>query len=176
MKRSIKSIAALSSLAVLAVAPVVFSANSASALPLARGMNGNYLGAGISAGVTEDASGDSTFGANVQGRFDVPLAPVSVRGAALFGDDSVALMPIVTYDAAIAPNTNLYLGGGYSFVTNEGNSTPLGDKNAPVITAGVETAVLSNVVVYGDAKVGFDAYRNSNDAAVSLQLGAAYRF
>ncbi|GAB4432415.1 MAG: hypothetical protein D6742_12015 [Cyanobacteria bacterium J069] len=170
MKFSVKSIATVSALSALAAAPILFSAGPASAQ-----MAGSYIGAGISAGVTEDADGDTSFGANVQGRFDVPVAPISVRGAALISD-SAALIPLVTYDFGIAPGTNLYVGGGYSFVTDEGRSTPLGDRNAPVVTVGVESALRRNIVLYGDAKVGFDAYENSNDAAVSLQVGAAYRF
>ncbi len=169
MKRSLTSIAALIG---LAAAPLLLTANSASAQSLLPGMSGNYVGVGVSAGV----SNDSNTGVGVQGRFDVPLAPVSVRGAALFGGNSAALIPTVTYDMAIAPSTNLYVGGGYSFVTNEGRSTPLGDKNSPVLTAGVETGVLENLVVFGDAKVGFDAFQGRNDAAVSLQVGAGLRF
>lgn len=172
MKNVLKSLAVGSVMTAAIAAPMLLSAGSASAQPLVGGMSGSYLGGGISAGVTEDG----TFGGNVQGRFDVPIAPVSVRGAALFSDDGVALMPIVTYDLPIAPRTNLYVGGGYSFVTEEGANTPLGNQNAPVLTAGAETAVTRNIAVYGDAKVGFDAYQDSNDAAVSLQLGAAYRF
>jgi len=172
MKTVLKSLVAGSVAAAALVAPVLLSAESASAQPLVGGMSGSYIGAGIAAGVTEDG----TFGGNVQGRLDIPVAPVSVRGAALFSDDGAALMPIVTYDLPIAPRTNLYLGGGYSFVTEEGGDTPLGNQNAPVLTAGAETAIASNIVLYGDAKVGIDAYEESNDAAVSLQLGAAFRF
>lgn len=174
---NVKSVLMGSLLTVAIATPTLFTATAASAQPLVgRGMSGSYLGAGIAAGVTEDNSGDTTFGGNVQGRFDVPVAPISVRGAALISDDAAALMPLVTYDIGVAPRTNLYVGGGYSFVTDEGRATPLGDRNAPVLTAGAETAVTDDIVIYGDAKVGFDAYENSNDAAVSLQLGAAFRF
>ncbi|MBD1912310.1 MULTISPECIES: outer membrane beta-barrel protein [unclassified Leptolyngbya] len=172
MKNVLKSLAVGSVMTAAIAAPMLLSAGPASAQPFVGGMSGSYLGGGISAGVTEDG----TFGGNVQGRFDVPVAPVSVRGAALFSDDGVALMPLVTYDLPVAPRTNLYVGGGYSFVTEEGGDTPLGNQNAPVVMAGAETAVTRNVVVYGDAKVGIDAYQDSNDAAISLQLGAAYRF
>lgn len=170
---NVKTFVMGSMLTVAIATPALLAASPASAQPLLnRGMDGSYIGAGISAGVTED----SPFGGNVQGRFDVPLAPVSVRGAALFSDDGAALMPLVTYDIGVAPNANLYVGAGYSFVTNDGNETPLGNQNAPVLTAGAEAAVARNVVIYGDAKLGIDAYENSNDPAVSLQLGAAFRF
>jgi hypothetical protein len=45
-----------------------------------------------------------------------------------------------------------------------------------VLTTGVETGVSQNVVVYGDVKVGIDAYEDSSREAVSLQLGVGYRF
>ncbi|MBE9098090.1 hypothetical protein [Vacuolonema iberomarrocanum] len=176
MKRIFQTLLTRSAVLLAIATPTFLLADAASAQPLLRGMDGNYIGAGIAAGVTEDESGDSSFGGNIQGRADIPLAPVSIRGAALIGEDGAALMPIVTYDVPIAPRTNLYLGGGYSFVTDEGSNTPLGDQSAPVLTAGAETAVTNNIVVYGDAKVGIDAYEDSNDAAVSLQLGAAFRF
>jgi hypothetical protein len=77
----------------------------------------------------------------------------------------------------VAPNTNLYVGGGYSFVLgNNDESSLLGNRNAPVVTVGLESAVRPNVVLYGDAKLGIDAYKDSSDSAASVQLGAAYRF
>jgi hypothetical protein len=174
MTSILKSAASFSVLSLLAVIPVLSIANPASAQLI--GMNGNYVGGGLSVGVTDSQGDDSDLGGNVQGRFDVPLLPVSVRGAALFNDQTAALMPIVSYDVGVAPNTNLYVGAGYSFLADEGQSSPLGNQNAPVLTAGIETGITRNIALYGDAKLGIDAYRNSSDSAVSLQVGAAYRF
>ena len=175
MKFSIKSAAAFSALAVLVASPFMV-AGSVSAQEIAtRGMSGSYLGGGVSVGVNS-SNGDTTVGGNVEGRLDSAKAPVSLRAAALIGGDSTAIMPMLTYDAAIARNTNLYGGVGYSFVTNKGNASPLGDKNSVVFTAGLETAVHPNVVLYTDVKVGLDAFRHSNDVAVSTQAGVAYRF
>jgi hypothetical protein len=56
-------------------------------------------------------------------------------------------MPMLTVDVPVANNTNLYLGGGYSFVTDEGKSTQLGNQDSVVLTTGVETGVSRNVVV-----------------------------
>jgi hypothetical protein len=165
-----------------AVAAVVFSAGVASAQTTeniqTNGLTGSYVGAGISAGVTNGGRQNdaATFGGNVQGRYAITNTPVSIRGAALFGGDSTAIMPILTYDAPIAKNTNLYLGGGYSFQTDEGKASQLGNQNAPVVTLGAESEVAKNIVIYGDAKWGIDAYRNSNADAVSLQTGIGYRF
>jgi hypothetical protein len=175
MKASLK-LAALSILSVFTIAPVVLSAHSASAQTAPeKGMSGSYLGAGLSLGVGDPGNNDAIIGGNVQGRLNSPRLPVSLRGAALFNGDNAALMPLVTYDIGVAPNTNLYLGGGYSFTVNHGDPSPLGNRNAPVITAGLETAVRPNVVLYGDAKVGINAYRDSN-TATSFQVGAGYRF
>jgi hypothetical protein len=169
-------LAALSILSLLTVSPAFLSAGSASAQVPARGMEGSYLGGGLSVGVTNPDDNDAILGGNVQGRLDSSRLPLSLRVAALFNGDNAALMPLVTYDIGVAPNTNLYVGGGYSFVVDGGDPSPLGNQNAPVITAGVETAVQRNLVLYSDAKVGIDAFEDSSDAAVSLQVGAAYRF
>jgi hypothetical protein len=175
MKFSLKSIATVSAFSIFTVLPVLFSAESAFA-QTARGMDGSYVGAGVSIGVT-NSDDDQILGGNVQGRLDIQELPISVRGAYLFNGDNSALMPILSYDIGIAPNTNLYVGGGYSFVLgNDTNASPLGNQNAPFVTVGAETAVQQNVVLYSDVKVGFDAYRNSSDTAVSVQVGGAYRF
>ncbi|MEH2072356.1 MAG: outer membrane beta-barrel protein [Nostoc sp.] len=160
----------------LAVTSIILSGGIASAQT--AGTNGNYIGAGIAAGATSGGQGNDNaqFGGNIQGRYAVPKTPVSVRGSALYGGDAAAIMPIVTYDAPIARNTNVYLGGGYSFITNEGQNSPLGNRNAPVVTLGVESEVSKNVMAYGDTKWGIDAYRNSDADAVSFQAGLGYRF
>ncbi len=175
MKSILKKAVAYSVFSSLAIAPLVLLATPASAQP--TGLQGSYLGAGLSVGVTDGGNDDGAdLGGNVQGRFDIPQAPVSVRGAALFNGDSTALMPLVTYDLAVSDRANLYAGAGYSFVTSDTAASPLGDQDSVVLTAGAEGEVARNVVIYGDAKLGLDAYRDSSDAAVSLQLGAAYRF
>jgi Outer membrane protein beta-barrel domain len=163
----------------LAIASVVLSAGIASAQTVpAKGMNGSYIGAGVSAGVTNGGQNEDAalLGGNVQGRYAIPNAPVSARGAVLFGGNAAAIMPMVTYDAPVSKNTNVYLGGGYSFVTDEGRSTQLGNKNAPVVTLGAESEVAPNTVIYGDAKWGIDAYKDSAADALSLQAGVGYRF
>jgi hypothetical protein len=166
----------------LAVASVIFSAGIASAqtpqTAEALGMKGSYIGAGVSAGVTNGGRQNDAalLGGNIQGRAAINSAPVSVRGAVLFGGDATAFMPMLTYDAPIAKNTNVYVGGGYSFVTDEGKATQLGNKNTPVVTLGAESEIARNTVLYGDAKWGIDAYKDSNAGALSLQTGVGFRF
>ena len=168
--------AGLVALSALAIAPAVLSAGAASAQPIT--FSDSYIGAGVSSGVTNGGqSGDAaTIGGNIQGRFAIPNAPVSVRGAVLFSGESAAIMPLLTYDLPVSSNANIYAGAGYSFADKEGKPSPLGNKNAPVLTAGAEAGLGRNVVVYGDAKWGIDAYKNSPADAVSFQAGLGYRF
>lgn len=179
MKRLFPSVIALSTL----VAPVMLFAGNASAQTVNQqptGTNASYLGAGVSAGVTDGGSprydDDAQFGGNVQGRYAIANTPISARGALLFGGDTVAVIPSLSYDVPVSNNTNIYLGAGYSFVGKDGRSTPLGNKDAVVLSTGVESQVTDRVVLYGDVKLGLDAYEDSSAAATSLQLGAAYRF
>ncbi|HEY9907232.1 MAG TPA: outer membrane beta-barrel protein [Thermosynechococcaceae cyanobacterium] len=158
------------------VAPAILSAGSASAQPIR--FSDSYIGAGVSAGVTNGGQGNDSalLGGNIQGRLGLPSAPVSLRGTVLYGGDTSAIIPTVSYDQRISDNANVYVGAGYSFVEEEGVRTPLGNKDSVVLTAGAEAGVGKNVVVYGDAKWGIDAYKNSPADAVSFQAGVGYRF
>ncbi|MUL37722.1 outer membrane beta-barrel protein [Gloeocapsopsis dulcis] len=173
MKLSLK--AAAISVSALVIAPMFLSAGKAAAQP---GTNASYVGGGIAAGVTNGGqTGDAaTFGGNIQGRYAIPNTPVSARGAILFSNETSAIMPIVSYDVPVFNNTNVYVGGGYSFVEQNGRPTPLGNRNSFVLTTGVETQVARDIVLYSDAKLGIRAYENSPASAVSFQAGAAYRF
>lgn len=179
MQRTLKSAITISALSALVSAPILLSAGDASAQPIGiprTGTDANYVGAGVSAGLTGSDEESSTFGGNIQGRFAVPRTPVSVRGAVLFSDENSAIMPIISYDIPVAPNTNAYVGAGYSFVENNGEPTPLGNQDAAVLTAGAETQVGQNFIFYGDTKLGINAYEDSSTPAVSLQGGVGYRF
>ncbi|MDY6781151.1 MAG: hypothetical protein SW833_01120 [Cyanobacteriota bacterium] len=170
-------------IALSAISATILSAGIATAQPYRvevdkPGTDASYVGAGVAAGVTNGGqTGDAaTFGGNIQGRVAIPNAPVSVRGAVLFSDETSAIMPIISYDQAITNNANVYVGAGYSFVEANGKPTPLGNDDAPVIVAGGEAEVFNGVVVYGDAKWGINAYENSPADAVSIQGGVGYRF
>lgn len=143
-----------------------------------NGFGGAYIGGGVAAGVTNSGQreGSAQVGGNIQGRVQIPNTPVSARGAVLFGPNNTAIMPIVTYDVPVAKNTNLYVGGGYSFVEKDGRATPLGNKDAAVVTLGAESSITRDVVVYGDAKWGINAYQDTNADALSFQAGLGYRF
>lgn len=176
MKLTLKSVFSITTLAATLIAPVLLTAGNASAQP--KGTDANYVGAGISAGVTNGGQNAdaANLGGNIQGRLTTSKAPVSVRGSVLFSEDTSAIMPMVTYDLPVAKNTNFYVGGGYSFVEENGKPTPLGNQDSPVVTVGAESQLGQNLVVYGDTKLGINAYQNSPASAVSVQVGAGVRF
>ncbi|WP_341528467.1 outer membrane beta-barrel protein [Nostoc sp. UHCC 0302] len=151
---------------------------SAVAAPVSQGMTGNYIGVGIAPGVTSGGHHEEAaqLGGDIQGRVTIPNTPVSVRGSFLFDDKTTATIPTITYDIPVAKNTNLYAGAGYSFIGTKGDDTPIGNRNSVVLDSGVETALNKNVIAFGDAKYGLNAYENSDADAVSFQFGVGYRF
>lgn len=170
MKMFSRSIATISAVAISAT----FLAAAPAHADTTKGLNGSYLGGGLSVGALgEGAQGE--VGGNVTGRLDIPKAPISLRASALFNDNAATFVPVVTGDIPVAENTNIYLGGGASLPIN-GNMTPLGDRSAFVVTAGLESEVAKNLVLYGNADLGLNAISGTNDDALSFQGGAAYRF
>jgi hypothetical protein len=171
-----KSVLIQSAWAATLIATMCGYAANASAQP--NGTDATYVGAGIAAGVTNGGQdGDAAnLGGNIQGRYQIPDSPISVRGAILFGDETTAIIPMVSYDIPVAANTNIYVGAGYSFIETEGQPSPLGNDNAVTIAVGAETQIGEHIIVYGDGKWGIDAYQNSPADALSLQGGVGYRF
>jgi hypothetical protein len=143
-----------------------------------KGMTGSYIGIGITPGISDGGGrGEyARFGGNVSGRYAIENTPLSARGTFLFGNETTATIPKLTVDVPVAPNTNVYLGGGYSFLGDEGQNTALGNKDAAVVTGGVETALNDKVVAYGGVDWGINAFESSNASAAAVQLGVGYRF
>lgn len=143
------------------------------------GFGGAYVGAGIAAGVTNGGQQGTSalLGGNIQGRI-APFedVPISARAAILFGPNNSAIMPMLTYDIPVAVNTNVYIGGGYSFVERNGQPTPIGNKSSAVVVVGAESSVTRDIVLYGDAKLGIQPYYNTSASSLSLQAGMGYRF
>ncbi|MBW4542283.1 MAG: porin family protein [Myxacorys chilensis ATA2-1-KO14] len=175
--RSLQSVAMLSGLAALVVSPLFVGVDAASAQPAPR-YDRSYVGAGISGGVLSGGRGNdgTSFGGNVQGRFAIPNTPVSARGSVLFTGKNSAIIPTLTYDVRLNDKSNLYAGAGYSFVQNGGVTSPIGNQDAAVLTAGVESQVAKGIVVYSDAKYGINAFRGSDAGALSLQAGVGLEF
>jgi hypothetical protein len=143
-----------------------------------NGTDASYLGAGINGGLTSGitAAEQSKSGGTLYGRFALPQTKISARGGVTFTDKISALTPKLTYDVAVAPGTNIFFGGGYNFVSDRNTNTPLGNKSTPVISLGAESQLANNVVIFGGADLGLNAYENTNSSAISIQGGAGFRF
>lgn len=139
-------------------------------------MNQALQSTGVTADYNPTSTGQPKIGAQIQGRYDLPTSPISVRGSVYLGDNAKAFMPVVTYDLPVGQGTNVYAGAGVSLVnTKDGKTTPLGNKTGVVVTTGVETEISKGIVLYGDAK-WLPANRGAAQAPVRYQLGVGYRF
>ncbi|MEB3182261.1 MAG: outer membrane beta-barrel protein [Nostocaceae cyanobacterium] len=179
MKSYLKSFVAISALSSLVAAPVILSAGEASAETVIKnGTDASYIGAGISAGVTNGGQAGTTknFGGNLTGRFAIPNAPVSIRGDVMWSDDTSAIIPQASLDVPIAKRTNVYFTAGYSFVEKDGQPTPIGNKDGVVLGVGAESEVAKDIIIYGNTKVGLDNFTGTSAKPVSIQVGAGYSF
>jgi hypothetical protein len=148
----------------------------------AKGLQGHYIGAGpvvgIQVGEKIKGTDRTNVGGSVQGRYSLQgrgiQAPISLRGAVQFNKENVSIQPMVTYDFAIAPNVNLYAGGGASVLVN-GKSSPMGTNTAGLVTAGIEGQVAKNTVLFSDVKWGINAAEKGRDV-LGVQVGGAYKF
>ncbi|MEM7726248.1 MAG: hypothetical protein AAF208_07725 [Cyanobacteria bacterium P01_A01_bin.45] len=132
---------------------------------------GSYVGVGPTVGLSEN----SQIGGVVAVRYKLLKAPVSFRAQALIGE-STAVVPTVSYDLPLNWQTDAYLGAGLVLAGGD-TASPVGNKISFAIQPGVDYAVPnSNTVFFGNAIIAFDAYRNSNSAAVSVQGGVGLRF
>ncbi|MFN6569833.1 hypothetical protein [Dendronalium sp. ChiSLP03b] len=177
MKRLLKSLVTISALSSCVIAPFLLSAGQASA-ETKKGTDASYIGAGVAAGVTNGGQNNdaANFGGNLTGRVKLGSTPFSARGNVLWNDETSTIIPEVSVDVPIAKNTNAFVTGGYSFLDKDGSSSPLGNRDAVVVGAGVESEVAKNFLVYTNAKVGLRAYQNSPASAISINGGLGYRF
>ncbi|QLE54455.1 hypothetical protein [Nostoc sp. TCL26-01] len=177
MKNILKSLMTISALSSLLIAPILLNPGQASA-ETKKGTNASYVGAGLAAGVTNGGENNdaANLGGNLTGRVKLGNTPFSARGNVLWNDQTTAIIPEVSVDVPIAKGTNAFLTGGYSFVEKNGSPTPIGNRDAVVVGAGIESEVANNFLIYTNAKVGLSAYQNSPASAVSINGGIGYRF
>ncbi|AUT03844.1 MULTISPECIES: hypothetical protein [unclassified Nostoc] len=177
MKNILKSLVTISALSSVIMTAFVVNVGQATA-ETKKGTDASYVGAGIAAGVTNGGQNNdaANFGGNLTGRVKLGNTPFSARGNVLWNDDTTAIIPEVSVDVPIANRTNAFVTGGYSFVEKNGSPSPLGNRDAVVVGAGVESEVANNFLVYTNAKVGLRAYENSPASAVSINGGIGYRF
>ncbi|NET31196.1 MAG: hypothetical protein F6K19_04250 [Cyanothece sp. SIO1E1] len=143
----------------------------------AQAAYGSYVGVGVSVGLTSDANGDgSNIAGLVAARYKLLRFPISLRAQGFFSDESAAVVPTVSYDFPINFQTDVYLGIGAAF---GGGTTPstIGDDVAFAIQPGVDFALPnSDLVVFGNAVIAFDAFDDGGGTAASLQGGVGLRF
>ncbi len=144
----------------------------------AQAAYGSYIGIGGSFGVTDNpTSGDGGSGGGVIAfRYKFLEVPISIRAQALIGQ-STAFVPTVSYDLPLNWQTDAYVGVGAAIQDSDQNASPVGNQTAFVLQPGIDHSFpYSNVVLFGNAIIAFDAYKNSNATAASVQGGVGVRF
>jgi len=144
----------------------------------AQAAYGSYIGVGGSFGLTDGAdtsvNEDSDISAVISGRYRFMRLPISVRAQALVFTDTNAFVPTVSYDIPLNWQTDLYLGAGLAIqdAGDNDDASPIGNQTAIVLQPGVDYMVPnSDLVVFGNAIIAFDAYRDGGGAAAALQGG-----
>ncbi|TVP59438.1 MAG: hypothetical protein EA343_20080 [Nodularia sp. (in: Bacteria)] len=133
---------------------------------------GSYVGVGSSVGITDGIQ----IGGVVAVRYKLLESPISFRAQALVGRNT-AVVPTVSYDVPLNWQTDAYLGAGLVLAGGD-TSSPVGNKISFALQPGVDYIVPnSNTVIFGNAIIAFDAYRDgAGGAAISVQGGVGYRF
>ncbi|MBE9056822.1 hypothetical protein [Sphaerospermopsis sp. LEGE 08334] len=132
---------------------------------------GSYVGIGPVVGLTEDTQ----LGGVLAVRYKLLETPVSFRAQALIGQGT-AIVPTVSYDVPLNWQTDVYLGAGM-VLTSGDTASPVGNKISFALQPGIDYVVPnSNTVIFGNAIIAFDAYRNGGGTALSLQGGVGLRF
>ncbi|WP_017716507.1 hypothetical protein [Kamptonema formosum] len=147
----------------------------ASAAPpaCAQAAYGSYVGVGGGFGVIS-RDGERQSSALIAIRYKVLEVPISLRAQAFLMGEGVALVPTVSYDIPLNWQTDTYVGAGVSFA---GGETPVGNKTGFAIQPGIDYSLPnSRLVVFGNAIIAFDAYREQGGTAFSLQGGVGLRF
>lgn len=149
---------------------------------MAQAAYGSYVGVGGSLGLTdgnEAANESQDEAAVIAARYHFLRLPMSVRAQALVFTDTNALVPTVSYDFPLNWHTDLYLGAGLVIQDAGENDSPspVGNQTAFAIQPGVDYMVPnSRLVVFGNAIIAFDAYREGSGAAAALQGGVGVQF
>lgn len=137
---------------------------------------GSYIGVGGNLGFSQAETQDGRqFGGVVSVRYKMLKLPISLRSQALLGSGQ-AIVPAVSYDLPLNWQTDAYVGAGVALPLTSTES-PLGNKTSLVIQPGIDYALPnSNAILFGNAVVSLDAYKEGGGAAVSIQGGIGWRF
>jgi hypothetical protein len=132
---------------------------------------GSYVGIGPAIGLSDGTQ----VGGVLAFRYKLLEAPLSFRAQALIGKGT-AIVPTVSYDLPLNWQTDAYLGAGL-VLTSGDTPSPVGNKISFALQPGIDYVVPnSNTVIFGNAIIAFDAYRNGGGTALSLQGGVGLRF
>lgn len=132
---------------------------------------GSYIGIGPAIGFTDGIQ----LGGVIAGRYKLLEAPLSLRAQVLIGNNT-AIVPTVSYDLPLNWQADAYLGAGLVLASG-GGSSPVGDKISFALQPGIDYMIPnSNTVLFGNAIIAFDAYRDSGGTAISVQGGVGLRF
>lgn len=132
---------------------------------------GSYVGVGPTVGLIDSVQ----VGGVLAFRYKLLEAPFSFRAQALVGQNT-AVVPTVSYDVPVNWQTDAYLGAGL-VLTGGDSASPVGDKISFALQPGLDYVVPnSNTVLFGNAIIAFDAYRNGGGTAISVQGGVGLRF
>lgn len=143
---------------------------------LAQAAYGSYVGVGPSVSFTENSAGEGRqVGGVIAVRYKLLEVPVSLRTQAFIGANT-AVVPTVSYDIPLNWQTDAYLGAGVVFAGGD-TPSPLGNQISFALQPGIDYVLPnSNTVIFGNAVIAFDAYRNGGGNAVSVQGGVGLRF
>ena len=132
---------------------------------------GSYVGVGPTVGLSDGGQ----VGGVVAARYKLLKAPVSFRAQALIGKNT-AIVPTVSYDIPLNWQTDAYVGAGLALAGGD-TPSPVGNKVSFAVQPGVDYVIPnSNTVIFGNAIIAFDAYRDRGGAAVSVQGGVGLKF
>jgi hypothetical protein len=142
----------------------------------AQAAYGSYVGIGPAFGVTSGngSNEQKKVSGIINGRYKFLELPISVRAQAFLGD-GVAIVPTVSYDLPLNWQADAYIGVGANI--NVSGNTPIGNKTGFAIQPGIDYALPhSNLVLFGNAVISFDAYKKGGGTAASVQGGVGLRF
>ena len=143
----------------------------------AQAAYGSYIGIGPSIGLTDGSRQEPEKVAGViAGRYKFLKVPISIRTQVLIGN-SVAIVPTVSYDIPLSWRADAYVGVGASIPLSGDRTTPVGNQTAFAIQPGIDYALPnSDFVLFGNAIIAFDAYKQGPGPAASVQGGVGIRF
>jgi len=145
----------------------------------AQAAYGSYIGIGGSIGLTEGSENEGSSGGGVIAvRYRLLEVPVSIRTQVLISEQT-AIVPTVSYDFPITWDLDGYLGAGVAFPLGGGDTStsPIGNQTSFVLQPGLDYALPdSDLVIFSNAIIAFDAYEESSDTAAAIQAGVGLQF